>query len=80
MMWWVICGEDSHVDRHAGREIQVVLGLGIVRRIRPWCNPRRRDHGELQLRGGGLQMVGDVMQRETVVCGLGIATESVRNA
>jgi hypothetical protein len=55
---WVICSERSHTDRHAGREIV----FGIVRRIRPWWKPQRRDRGELRLRGGGLHgRVGDVM-------------------
>ena len=54
---WVICSERSHTDRHAGREIV----FGIVRRFRPWWNPRRRDRGGLQLHREGLQMVGDVM-------------------
>jgi hypothetical protein len=56
MTWCVICGKGSYIGCHAGREI----ALGIVRRIRPWWDARRRDRGELQLRGGGLQMVGDV--------------------
>jgi hypothetical protein len=45
MTWWVICGQGSHIDRHAGREI----ALGIVRRIRPWWNLRRHDRGELEM-------------------------------
>jgi hypothetical protein len=45
----VICGKDSHIGCHAGREI----ALGIARRIRPWWNPRRRDRGGLQLRASG---------------------------
>ena len=53
----LICGKGSLNGCHAGREI----ALRIVPRIRPWWNPRRPNCGELQLGGGGPQMVGDVM-------------------
>jgi hypothetical protein len=71
MTGWVNCGRGSHIGRHADREI----ALGIMRRIRRSWNLRRSDRGELHW-----QMVGDMMRRETVACGRGLAAGSVWNA